>query len=83
MPCLTKRQIQRNMRLARLNLKSKLNIFQKKGLRAYLSADFFETGKSVKSKKDAIVVTFDDGNYSDYSIAFPILKNTGLALFSL
>ena len=63
--------------ISKAEFEKQIKYLSEKGFKSLSPADFFETGKSVKSKKDAIVVTFDDGNYSDYSIAFPILKKYG------
>jgi len=39
--------------------------------------DFCEPHNPIGNNRKGIVVTFDDGNYSDYSVAFPILKKYG------
>lgn len=47
------------------------------GFKSLLPADFWGTQIAVGSNKKGVMITFDDGNYSDYSIAFPILKKYG------
>lgn len=39
--------------------------------------DFMGSQNSINRNKKGIVITFDDGNYSDYSIALPILNKYG------
>jgi peptidoglycan/xylan/chitin deacetylase (PgdA/CDA1 family) len=42
-----------------------------------ISFNTFLNGFQPLPNKKYIIITFDDGNYSDYSIAFPILKKYG------
>ena len=48
------------------------------GFQSLLVDDFCKPYNAADRNRNAIVITFDDGNYSDYSIAFPILKKYGL-----
>jgi len=47
------------------------------GFQSFPVDDFFKTDSSGVANGKGVVITFDDGNYSDYSIAFPILKQYG------
>jgi len=47
------------------------------GFRSFLIDDFFRTHKAIDSNRKGIAITFDDGNISDYSVAFPTLKKYG------
>jgi peptidoglycan/xylan/chitin deacetylase (PgdA/CDA1 family) len=48
------------------------------GFQSLLLEDFFKTNDVVNNNKKPVIITFDDGNYSDFSLAFPILKKYGL-----
>ena len=50
-----------------------INYLSKKGFES-LSFDAFLDGFQPDPRKKYIIITFDDGNYSDYSIAFHILR---------
>ena len=47
------------------------------GFQSFLVDDFFKTDNSAVADGKGVVITFDDGNYSDYSIAVPVLKKYG------
>lgn len=48
------------------------------GFRALLVDEFCKPARPVHENGKAVLITFDDGNLSDYSIAFPILNEYGL-----
>jgi len=49
-----------------------------KGYKTLTTKEFYELLKSgVNPKQKSILLTFDDGNYNNYSNAFPILKKYG------
>jgi peptidoglycan/xylan/chitin deacetylase (PgdA/CDA1 family) len=50
-----------------------INYLSEKGFES-ISFDAFLNGYQPLPNKKYIIITFDDGNYSDYSSAFPILK---------
>ncbi len=47
------------------------------GFQSLLVDEFCHSKNYTDEVKKNIIITFDDGNYSDYSIAFPILKKYG------
>lgn len=50
------------------------------GYRSFLVDDFLKTdGSSAAADGKGIVITFDDGSYSDYSMALPVLRKYGFA----
>jgi peptidoglycan/xylan/chitin deacetylase (PgdA/CDA1 family) len=51
-----------------------MNYLSEKGFES-ISFDAFLNGYPLLPQKKYIIITFDDGNYSDYSSAFPILKS--------
>lgn len=47
------------------------------GFQSLSVENFCNAKDSINEKKRAIIITFDDGNFSDYSISFPILNKYG------
>jgi len=49
------------------------------GFKTLPLGDFIKGDSGSDNSKKEIVITFDDGNVSDYTIALPVLKNHGLS----
>ncbi len=47
------------------------------GFQSLSVGNFCNFQNSIDIDRKGIIITFDDGNFSDYSIAFPILKKYG------
>jgi peptidoglycan/xylan/chitin deacetylase (PgdA/CDA1 family) len=48
-----------------------------KGFQSLLLGDLFKSHAAVNNDNKSVAITFDDGNHSDFSLAFPILKKCG------
>lgn len=63
--------------ISKTEFERQIRYLSEKGFKSLLPADFWGNQKAINSNKKGVMLTFDDGNYSDYSIAFPILKKYG------
>ena len=54
-----------------------LKFFSKNGFSSLAISDIRSNAGLTRWKKKTVVITFDDGNESDYRIAYPLLKAYG------
>jgi peptidoglycan/xylan/chitin deacetylase (PgdA/CDA1 family) len=63
--------------ISRNEFERQIEYLSNNGFKSILIDDLCESLKLKNTDKKPIAITFDDGNYSDYSIAVPILKKYG------
>ena len=76
MHCLKEELIQKSMPSPWDTFDQHINYLSEKGFES-ISFNAFLNGFQPDPRKKYIIITFDDGNYSDYSIAFHILRKHG------
>jgi peptidoglycan/xylan/chitin deacetylase (PgdA/CDA1 family) len=54
--------------------KQQIKYLAEYGFKGLLLEDLFTSHSRIDKRKKYVIITFDDGSYSDYSTAFPILK---------
>jgi peptidoglycan/xylan/chitin deacetylase (PgdA/CDA1 family) len=55
-----------------------MSYLSENGFKSLPLGDFVKADSGSDNSKKEIIITFDDGNVSDYTIALPLLKNYGL-----
>jgi len=60
------------------DFKRQMSYLSENGFMGLRLEEFIKHGSSGDKSKREIMITFDDGNISDYTIALPVLKNYGL-----
>jgi peptidoglycan/xylan/chitin deacetylase (PgdA/CDA1 family) len=56
-----------------------MSYLSENGFLGFRLEEFIKHGSSADKSKREIIITFDDGNVSDYTIALPVLKNYGIS----
>lgn len=64
--------------ISREEFERQIRYLSENGFQSLSIDNFCNPQNSVNKNRRSIIITFDDGNFSDYSIAFPMLKKYGL-----